>query len=77
MNTQGETTRLVLNRILHPSDFSQASEVAFAHALKLALLARAALRLWESLRTYAARRPVSCTHRSGSRGERYARRDPV
>ena len=45
MNTQGEPTRLVLNRILHPSDFSQASEVAFAHALKLALLARAELRL--------------------------------
>jgi hypothetical protein len=32
MNTQVETTRLILNHIFHPSDFSQASEVAFAHA---------------------------------------------
>ena len=45
MNMQVETTRLVLHRIFHPSDFSPASEVAFAHALKLALLARADLRL--------------------------------
>jgi nucleotide-binding universal stress UspA family protein len=45
MHTQGATSRLVLNRIVHPSDFSPASEVAFAHALKLALLARAELRL--------------------------------
>ena len=45
MNMQGETARLVLNRIFHPSDFSPASEVAFAHALKLALIARAALRM--------------------------------
>jgi len=29
--------------IFHPSDFSQASEVAFAHALKIALVARARL----------------------------------
>ena len=45
MNMQGATARLVLNRIFHPSDFSPASEVAFAHALKLALIARAALRM--------------------------------
>ena len=29
--------------VFHPSDFSQASEVAFAHALKIALVARANL----------------------------------
>jgi nucleotide-binding universal stress UspA family protein len=29
--------------VFHPSDFSQASEVAFAHALKIALVARAKL----------------------------------
>lgn len=33
--------RLPLERIFHPSDFSDASQVAFAHALKLALAARA------------------------------------
>ncbi len=27
-------------RIFHPSDFSESSEVAFAHALKLALITR-------------------------------------
>jgi nucleotide-binding universal stress UspA family protein len=31
--------------IFHPSDFSEASEVAFAHALKLALVTGAALRI--------------------------------
>src|SRR5262245_40899217 len=45
MSTQTETTRLVPNHIFHPSDFSPASEVAFAHALKLALIARAELRM--------------------------------
>jgi nucleotide-binding universal stress UspA family protein len=45
MNTQIDTTHRVLNRIVHPSDFSPASEVAFAHALKLALIARAELRM--------------------------------
>jgi nucleotide-binding universal stress UspA family protein len=35
--------RLPLHHVFHPSDFSQASEVAFAHALKLALAARADL----------------------------------
>ena len=29
--------------IFHPSDFSEASEVAFAHALKIALVAKADL----------------------------------
>jgi nucleotide-binding universal stress UspA family protein len=32
-------------RILHPTDFSEASEVAFVHALKLALLTRGQLHL--------------------------------
>jgi len=45
VNAQTPTTRFMLDRIFHPSDFSQASEVAFAHALKLALIARAKLRL--------------------------------
>ncbi len=31
--------------IFHPSDFSESSEVAFAHALKIALLAKADLRI--------------------------------
>jgi nucleotide-binding universal stress UspA family protein len=34
---------VVLQRIFHPTDFSPGSRVAFAHALKLALLARAEL----------------------------------
>ena len=33
----------IIDSILHPSDFSAASEVAFAHALKAALIARAQL----------------------------------
>jgi len=37
--------RLPLHHVFHPSDFSQASEVAFAHALKLALAARAEFRI--------------------------------
>jgi nucleotide-binding universal stress UspA family protein len=45
MSTQVDTTRLILSRIFHPSDFSPASEVAFAHALKLALITRAELRM--------------------------------
>src|SRR5262249_42640585 len=32
-----------LESVFHPSDFSEASEVAFAHALKIALVARARL----------------------------------
>jgi nucleotide-binding universal stress UspA family protein len=34
-----------LIRILHPSDFSKASRVAFAHALKIALLSKAELEI--------------------------------
>ena len=33
----------VLQHVFHPSDFSQASETAFAHALKAALIAKATL----------------------------------
>ena len=33
----------IIDSILHPSDFSAASEVAFAHALKVALIARSQL----------------------------------
>src|SRR5512145_199679 len=36
----------ILDSILHPSDFSEASEVAFAHALKAALIAGARLTLF-------------------------------
>lgn len=32
-----------IDSVLHPSDFSEASDVAFAHALKVALIARSAL----------------------------------
>ena len=32
-----------IHRIFHPTDFSQDSQVAFAHALKLALVFRAEL----------------------------------
>jgi nucleotide-binding universal stress UspA family protein len=34
-----------LKSIFHPSDFSEASQVAFVHALKIALVARAKLRM--------------------------------
>ena len=37
------TPILPLERIFHPSDFSQASELAFAHALKLGLIAQSEL----------------------------------
>jgi len=43
VNPQATRTPLILDHIIHPSDFSPASEVAFAHALKLALIARAEL----------------------------------
>ncbi len=33
----------ILQHVFHPSDFSPASEVAFAHALKAALIAKATL----------------------------------
>lgn len=45
MHTQTDTPALSLESILHPSDFSQASEVAFAHALKLALVASSELHI--------------------------------
>jgi nucleotide-binding universal stress UspA family protein len=45
MNTQADTPALSLESIFHPSDFSQASEVAFAHALKLALVASTELHI--------------------------------
>src|SRR5689334_9220958 len=45
MDAQTYTTPLILDHIFHPSDFSPASKVAFAHALKLAFIARAALRI--------------------------------
>jgi len=31
--------------VFHPSDFSEASEIAFAHALKIALMSRATLHM--------------------------------
>jgi len=45
MHTQTATPSLSLESIFHPSDFSQASEVAFAHALKLALVASTELHI--------------------------------
>jgi len=39
-----------LESIFHPSDFSEASEVAFVHALKIALVARANLQCFMSRR---------------------------
>ena len=41
MVTANPTTKV--ESIFHPSDFSEASEVAFAHALKIALVAKAEL----------------------------------
>lgn len=38
-----ESAIFPIDRIFHPSDFTQASEVAFAHALKLGLIAKAEL----------------------------------
>src|SRR4051794_33831326 len=35
----------VLRHIVHPSDFSEASRIAFAHALKVALIAKSKLSL--------------------------------
>lgn len=37
--------KFILRRIFHPTDFSRPSQVAFAHALKLALEAKAELRI--------------------------------
>jgi nucleotide-binding universal stress UspA family protein len=46
MSEQGAYDNPVIDTILHPSDFSQGSEAAFAHALKAALIARARLTLF-------------------------------
>ncbi|MSU35906.1 MAG: hypothetical protein EXS36_12545 [Pedosphaera sp.] len=35
----------IIDNILHPSDFSEVSQVAFAHAFKVALITRARLTL--------------------------------
>ncbi|ETX05212.1 MAG: hypothetical protein ETSY2_24285, partial [Candidatus Entotheonella gemina] len=43
MQTPHEMPMLPLDRMFHPSDFSQASEVAFAHVLKLGLIAESEL----------------------------------
>ena len=40
MNQQTKTAGEPLIRILHPSDFSKASRVAFAHALEIAITSR-------------------------------------
>jgi nucleotide-binding universal stress UspA family protein len=45
MDSPAPVAAPVLDSILHPSDFSEASRVAFAHALKAALIARARLTL--------------------------------
>jgi nucleotide-binding universal stress UspA family protein len=49
-----ETNPAPLVRIFHPSDFSKASEVAFAHALKLALESKADLELMHVARHVVA-----------------------
>jgi nucleotide-binding universal stress UspA family protein len=46
MSRPGAYESPIIDRILHPSDFSEASEVAFAHALKAALVAGARLTLF-------------------------------
>ena len=43
MSTSQDDSVPIIDSILHPSDFSTASEVAFAHALKAALIAKAQL----------------------------------
>ena len=35
----------IIDTVLHPSDFSEASQIAFVHALKIALIARSKLTL--------------------------------
>lgn len=45
MSSLTAATPTIIDDILHPSDFSDAGEVAFAHALKAALIARARLTL--------------------------------
>jgi nucleotide-binding universal stress UspA family protein len=45
MTTHNDHAIAPLQRIFHPSDFTKESEVAFAHALKLALESKAALEI--------------------------------
>src|SRR5258706_14671175 len=47
--------RVRLKSIFHPSDFSAASEVAFAHALKIALVAGTELALFHVQSTPSAK----------------------
>jgi nucleotide-binding universal stress UspA family protein len=46
MSRPGTSDTPMIDSILHPSDFSEASEVAFAHALKAALIAGSRLTLF-------------------------------
>jgi nucleotide-binding universal stress UspA family protein len=46
MSEQGAYDNPIIDTILHPSDFSQGSEAAFAHALKAALIASSRLTLF-------------------------------
>jgi nucleotide-binding universal stress UspA family protein len=43
MNQNNPLDSIKVNSIFHPSDFSEASEIAFAHALKAALVTKATL----------------------------------
>jgi nucleotide-binding universal stress UspA family protein len=43
MSTTGSADLAVLQQVFHPSDFTPASEIAFIHALKAALVAKAEL----------------------------------
>jgi nucleotide-binding universal stress UspA family protein len=45
MAVDNDSVKEPLLRILHPSDFSRLSQIAFAHALKIALLSRAELEI--------------------------------
>ena len=66
--------------VFHPSDFSQASEVAFAHALKIALVAKATLTVLHvqaGSGTEGRTSPASATHSSdGGSSRKEARRAP-
>ncbi len=44
--TNTPTSAPILQHVFHPSDFSEASETAFAHALKAALMAKAELTMF-------------------------------
>jgi len=45
MNMKANSTAPVIDSVLHPTDFSEGSRVAFHHALKIALLVRSELTL--------------------------------